>query len=124
MTHTIPDLGALRRPRLLVRTARFGLEDYRRERDLARLLPGEGLPGPARALALLLAEEAACEAARLRGEATYSVARQVELLIAVLGEARLLACAATPPAAASATEAAAPLPRARASGMAAGRGTA
>jgi len=31
-------LANLRRPRLLIRAARFGLEDYRRDRDLSRLL--------------------------------------------------------------------------------------
>ena len=30
-------LANLRRPRLLIRAARFGLEDYRRDRDLSRL---------------------------------------------------------------------------------------
>lgn len=117
MTQPLPDLDALRRPRLLVRTARFGLEDYRRERDLPRLLPGAGLPGPARALDLLLAEEAACEAARQRGDATWSVTRQIDLLIAILGEAQLAAAAAAP--APSAAGAAPPPPQAKASGISA-----
>ncbi len=34
--HTV--LANLRRPRLLIRAARFGLQDYRRDRDLRRLL--------------------------------------------------------------------------------------
>jgi hypothetical protein len=107
MTDTTAALDALRRPRLLVRTARFGLEDYRRERDLPRLLPGEGTPRPARALELLLAAEAGCEAARQRGEATYSLTRHVDLLIAIMGEARLAAHTADSAAAPAAPETAA-----------------
>ncbi len=30
-------LAELRRPRLLIRAARYGMQDYRRERDLKRL---------------------------------------------------------------------------------------
>ncbi|MCC6305842.1 MAG: hypothetical protein IT545_11685 [Rhodobacteraceae bacterium] len=99
------DLGALHRPRLLVRAARFALDDYRRDRDLARLLPAAGLPSPARAVALLLDAEAACEAARSAASATYSAARHVDLLAALMAEARLAAApaaAASPPASAQA----------------------
>lgn len=90
------DLAALERPRLLVRAARFTLDDYRRERDLPRLLPSAGLAAPGRAVAPLLAAEAACEAARAAQAATYSAARHVELLAALMAEARLAAAPAGP----------------------------
>lgn len=83
-------LGNLRRPRLLVRAARHGLQDYRRERDLRRLIaPATGM-APDEALARLLAEEARVETTRRSGDASYSIARHVELLVALMAEARLL----------------------------------
>lgn len=77
----------LRRPRLLIRAARFGLADYRRDRDLRRLI-GRTAP-PEIALKHLLDEECRTEGERQNGEATYSVSRHIELLIALVAEARL-----------------------------------
>ena len=83
-------LNDLRRPGLLIRAARIGLSDYRRERDLRRLI-GEAAPAdPARTLPRLLAEEARLEAERTHGQAGYSLCRHIEILIALLGELRLL----------------------------------
>ena len=81
-------LASLRRPRLLTHAARFGLGDYRRERDLRRLVrcgdsPEETVP-------TLLSVEERLEATRQAGDASYSVARHIEVLIALLAEARLL----------------------------------
>lgn len=81
-------MAALRRPGLLIRAARFGVQDYRRERDLKRLLGA--LPGPDRALARLMADEAALEEVRGSDEAGYDLRRHLDLLIAMMGEARLL----------------------------------
>ncbi len=79
-------LAEIRRPRLLMRAARLGLACYRRERDLRRLVPD---PEPDRAMATLLAEERDLERRRQAGEATYSVTHHVEVLIALIAEARL-----------------------------------
>jgi hypothetical protein len=38
MSDFVARLSSLRRPRLLLHAARFGLGDYRRERDLRRLI--------------------------------------------------------------------------------------
>ena len=81
-------LADLRRPQLLIRAARCGLSDYRRERDLRRLINGQ--PSPDRAVRRLLSEEEQLEAIRRAGEPTYSVARHIEILIALMGEVRLL----------------------------------
>ncbi|ACM01013.1 DUF6477 family protein [Cereibacter sphaeroides] len=86
-------LAEIRRPRLLMRAARLGLADYRRERDLRRLVPD---PEPGRAVAALLAEERDLERRRRAGDATYSVAHHVEVLIALIAEARLAPPAACP----------------------------
>lgn len=76
-----------RRPRLLMTAARHGLSLYRRERDLPRLLTtGESRMPP---LDALYAAEARFEAARRKGAATYSFARHIEVLIALLAELRL-----------------------------------
>lgn len=81
-------LSNLRRPRLLMHAARFGLGDYRRERDLRRLVrcgmsPEETVPS-------LMSVEEELEATRLAGAASYSPARHIEVLIALLAEASLL----------------------------------
>ncbi|PID36940.1 MAG: hypothetical protein CR993_02670 [Rhodobacterales bacterium] len=83
-------LAALRRPPLLVRAARFGLEDYRRERDLTRVMRLPAAPAPGQAVGPLIEAEAQLEAVRKEGGAGYSIARHVEVLIALMAEARLL----------------------------------
>ena len=88
MTDYRATLAAIRRPRLLIRAARFGLTDYRRERDLRRLIDGE-LP-PQLALPRLLEEERRLEEVRRKGDASYSANRHVEVLIALLGETQML----------------------------------
>ena len=87
-------LANLSRPRLLIRAARFGLGDYRRERDLRRLLAPH--LNPERAMPHLLDVEAQLEQTRRSGDAAYSVARHIEVLIALMAEARLLPRTATP----------------------------
>ena len=81
-------LANLRRPRLLIRAARFGLADYRRDRDLRRLT-GQ-IATPDRAVAQLISEEEQLEEDRRAGEASYSVTRHIEILIALISEIRLL----------------------------------
>ena len=90
MTDVITRLSSLRRPRLLIRAARFGLADYIRERDLKRLIKTQNLPGPATTVPRLMAAEAELEETRRAGDAGYSVARHVEVLIALMAEASLL----------------------------------
>ena len=81
-------LSTLRRPRLLVRAAQFGLAEYRRERDLKRLLGM--VAAPERVLVRLLDEEARLNEIRQAGTADYDLRRHLELIIAVLAEARAL----------------------------------
>lgn len=95
MTALIETLATTRRPRLLVRAARFGLEEYNRNRDLRRILRGDSVPAPSDAVTRLMDMEAAHEDTRQRGDASYSIARHLEVLIALMGESRLL-CGASP----------------------------
>ena len=83
-------LAKLKRPRMLVRAARFGQDEYQRERDLARLLKCVVLPDPERSVDDLLEQEQQMEATRKAGDAGYSIACHVDLLIALMGEAQLL----------------------------------
>lgn len=85
-------LGRLRRPTLLVQAAQIGLNDYNRDRSLARLLPEMHGPHSARATFDLLSDqEALMDESRRTGDATYSVTRHIEVLVALIVEARLLA---------------------------------
>ncbi len=77
----------LRRPRLLMRAARIALADYRRSRDLVRILPA-GTPQGA-AMDWLRVEEARLESARLAGSAAWSGLRHIEVLTALLAELAL-----------------------------------
>lgn len=90
MTNPLTLLNALRRPRLLIRAARFGMTEYRRERDLARLLHSNRLPAPGQALDTLMAQEEHLENTRVSGDASYSISRHIDLLIAMMAEARLI----------------------------------
>jgi hypothetical protein len=92
-----PTLEALRRPPLLVRAARFGVPDYSRKRDLKRLLHTPELPRPETALRQLIELESEQETLRREGEASYALTRQIDLLIAIMAEARLLPRAPTLP---------------------------
>ena len=90
MTDLATILAALRRPKILVRAARAGVVDYRRERDLKRILRLSRAAAPRHALDHLLAEELRLEDIRAAGEATYSIQRHVAVLTAILAEARLV----------------------------------
>jgi hypothetical protein len=89
MTDPLDRLSALNRPRLLVRAARIGLAAYNRERSLRRLLPGHAVPAPGKAVEVLLEREEALDTVRREGGASYSSARHVEVLAALINEARL-----------------------------------
>ena len=89
-------VSGLRRPALLIRAARAGLVEYNRARDLKRLMRLPHPPPPERALDALLTEEAVLEETRKAGDARYSVARHIEVLIAMMAEVRMLPRPALP----------------------------
>ena len=90
MQDALGRVAALRRPKLLVRAARHGQGDYRRESCLARLLPASATPGPGAAVMRLLDREAELDEARRAGLASYRLVDHVEVLIALMAEADLL----------------------------------
>ncbi|MFK7881953.1 DUF6477 family protein [Roseobacter sp.] len=90
MQDLISMLHAIRRPQLLMRAARIGAEDYRRAVHLPRLLGYGILPRHGSALFKLIEIEADLNTQRTSGDAGYSLIRHVDVLIAMLGEARVL----------------------------------
>jgi hypothetical protein len=83
-------MTGLRRPRLLIRAARIGADEYRRERHLQRLLGYGATPRNATALMRLLELEQVMNAQRVDNDAGYSLTRHLDILIAMMGEARIL----------------------------------
>lgn len=83
-------IATLKRPSLLARAARFGLDDYRRSVHLCRLLQTERLPRHAEAIMRLLDIESEMETLRMNRSGDYRPARHVEVLIAIGGEAALM----------------------------------
>ncbi|WP_108814191.1 DUF6477 family protein [Loktanella sp. Alg231-35] len=83
-------IATLKRPPLLARAARFGVDDYRRNVHLPRLLKGERLPRHGQAIMQLLELEAELDGQRVTHSGGYSPARHVDTLIAILGEAQLM----------------------------------
>ncbi|MEI4469805.1 DUF6477 family protein [Frigidibacter sp. MR17.24] len=79
------------RPKLLLRAARMGLAQYRREPVLRRLLAVPVAPGPAAAVAALAPVEAGLEAQRRAGDPAYRPGRHVAVVIALIAERRVLA---------------------------------
>lgn len=90
MTTDLKSLAHLRRPRLLIRAARIGAAEYRRDVHLRRHLGYGRLPSSRAALGALAEMEAALDVQRREARATYSAARHVDVLIAMMGEARIL----------------------------------
>jgi len=93
MTDLTQALAALRRPRILIRAARAGMAEYRRDRDLKRILRQVRAAAGCHPLRSLIAEEKRLEAVRASGEATYSIQRHVAVLTALIAEARIQAVA-------------------------------
>ncbi|TCL09308.1 hypothetical protein BXY66_1353 [Shimia isoporae] len=83
-------LNTLKRPRLLIRAARAGCENYRRDTHLQRHLGPGKLPKHAKAMRQLIEKEAQLDEARKQKATGYSLVAHVDVLIALMGEARLL----------------------------------
>ena len=83
-------MASLRRPRLLVRAARCGAAEYRRDRHLQRLLGYGALPRPAIALMRLMDIERELDHQRRSDDTAYSLVRHIDILIAMMGEAQLI----------------------------------
>lgn len=90
MQDVLSMLHTLRRPRLLMRAARIGAEDYRRQSHLPRLLGYGVIPRHGAALIKLMEIEAELNIQRKDGDTGYSLLRHIDVLIAMVGEARVM----------------------------------
>ena len=90
MLDILTQVTRLKRPDLLVRAARYGVDEYARNAHLRRCLQIEQPPGPVRALVLLLDIEKQLNSERLTKSGNYSVADHIDILIAIMAEARAL----------------------------------
>lgn len=93
MARTQTALAALKRPRLLISAARFGVAQYDREAVLREIF-GAAIPAPGEAcLSRLLEHEAEIEASRKNALGNYAIADHVDALVAIMAESRLLSAA-------------------------------
>ena len=83
------EIDALSRPRLLVQAAQHGASQYERRRDLRRMLRVAVPPTARAALERLLPLEADLETRRRERATSYSYFRHVDILAALMAEARL-----------------------------------
>ena len=83
-------LNAIHRPRLMMRAARIGAENYRRNTHLPRLFGYGVLPRHGAALLKMMEIEAELETQRKANDAAYNLLRHIDVLIAMVGEARIL----------------------------------
>jgi len=88
-------LAQLKRPRLLTTAARHGAREYNRKVHLKRLLRAETLPGPGPAIIRLMELEEDMNTARRANNGTYRAGLHVEILAALMAEARSLRTPAT-----------------------------
>ena len=90
MNDLLTTLGRLSRPPLLISAARHGCGEYLREIHLRRILKTDKLPATGPALIKLMEIEREMNDARVAESGAYRVADHVEVMIAVLAEARVL----------------------------------
>ncbi|SPF80431.1 DUF6477 family protein [Pseudoprimorskyibacter insulae] len=88
MQDTLTRLALLKRPPLLVRSARYGAQVYRRTPHLYRLLGYCAGIRHGEAVLRLMDIEEDLNRKRLAADAGYSVSRHVEVLSALVGEAQ------------------------------------
>ena len=90
MNDLMTQLRARHRPALLIRAARIGQADYVRRRDLARILRTSSLPSTGAAIVALMEREAELDERRTSGASGYTSCAHIEVLAALMGEARAL----------------------------------
>lgn len=96
MHHLLDKLNGINRPRLLIQAARIGAATYRRELHLRRLFGPAPIPHSSESLSRLLEMETSMNRRRKLCDAGYSAADHVDLLIALMGEARIVRAAYPP----------------------------
>ncbi len=90
MQDVLTMMDGLTRPKLLIRAARLGAENYYRETHLPRVLGYGQVPRSGDALLRLIQQEADLNRLRKTQDTAYSLPAHLDLLIAMVGEARIL----------------------------------
>jgi hypothetical protein len=88
MTDAATLTANLRRPKILLRAARLGMQDYRRDRDLKRLVHSPYKSEET--ITQLIDTEQAMEDNRKNNDLGYSFIKHIEVMIALLCEVNLL----------------------------------
>lgn len=88
MTWIVDELETIKRPKLLMRTARLGAEFYRRSFHLSRILGYSAPDDYDHILTELIELEAVTNEKRRTTDASYSVQFHIDVLIALICEAR------------------------------------
>ena len=88
MQDALTILHKLRRPKMLMRAAQIGVAEYKRVAHLPRLLGYGRMPKQSEAILKLIEIEKNLKALREAGESANNLLRHVDVMIAIVGEAR------------------------------------
>ncbi len=80
------EIFPMSRPKILVTSAQYGAQRYRRSRDLPGAIPGLLSKSETQILPELVAAEQNCETERRARSAAYRPGRHVQILAALLAE--------------------------------------
>ncbi len=79
-------LAAMHRPKLLIRAARSGIRNYRRDQYVKNIAGAPNKYG-AQLLDALLTEEGRLNECRIEGDASYSIQKHIIVMTALMAEA-------------------------------------
>ena len=88
MQDALTILHKLRRPKMLMRAAQIGVVEYKRVAHLPRLLGYGRMPKQSEAILKLIEIEKNLKALREAGESADNLLRHIDVMIAIVGEAR------------------------------------
>jgi hypothetical protein len=88
MQDALTILHKLRRPKMLMRAAQIGVAEYKRVAHLPRLLGYGRMPKQSEAILKLIEIEKILKALRKAGESADNLLRHIDVMIAIVGEAR------------------------------------
>jgi hypothetical protein len=83
-------ITTIRRPKILLCAAKFGLKTYSRNKELKRLFKMRTAPQPPHALRMLRTRENDLENARKKGKAAYDMKLHIQVMTALLQELYLM----------------------------------
>ena len=88
MQDALTILHKLRRPKMLMRAAQIGVAEYKRVAHLPRLLGYGRMPKQSEVILKLIEIEKNLKALRKAGKSADNLLRHIDVMIAIVGEAR------------------------------------